>query len=155
MEENQRKEAPEPNDNRKKSGSQKGNQKARTHGIYAFRARGIEALDNDQRGVYIQLRDQFKSEPGRIEYRERLAANVAMLLELGFAHIGELAAKGYPVWKTPPVARMGVYLNALIRLIDSWPKDKNEIHNIYDLMTQKAKNKDKDNERQSESTTKE
>jgi len=126
---------------------------AKTHGIYAFRDRGIEALDNDQRGVYIKLRDQFKSEPGRIEYRERLAAHVAMLLELGFAHIGELAAKGYPVWKSPPVARMGTYVNALVRLMDHWPQDKNKNQTILDLMTNEIK--DKDNERQSESTTKE
>jgi len=116
----------------------------RKHSIYAFRDRGEVALDDPQRSVYIELRDQFKSEPGRLEYREHLAAHLAMMLELGFSHVGQLAEKGYPVWQSPPVARMGVYINALQRLIDHWPKDKQKAGNVLDLIMNNQK--DNDNE---------
>lgn len=106
----------------------------KSHGLYSFRDRGVEALDNDKRSVYIQLREQFKSEPGRLQYREDLAAHIAMMLELGFSTIRAQAEKGYPVWNSPPVARMGTYINAVIRLIDSWPKENKDNQNILDLM---------------------
>lgn len=111
-----------------------GGQNRKEHGIYAFERRGSAALDDDQQSVYIELRDQFKSEPGRLEYREHLAGHIAMMLELGFSNIGQLAEKGQPIWESPPVARMGTYLNALIRLIDGWPKDAKDNKNILDLM---------------------
>ena len=124
----------ETDNQQQKEAGKKGGQAGKEHGIYAFRDRGPAALDDDQRTVYIQLRDQFKSDPGRLEYREHLAAHLGMMLELGFSNIQTLAEQGRPIWESPPVARMGVYMNALIRLIDSWPKDQNKPKNIFDIM---------------------
>ena len=116
-----------------------------THGINAFEKRGTAALDVDKRSVYIQLRDQFKSEPGRLEYREQLAAQLAMMLELAFADMRKLAEQKRSIWTSPPVAKMGTYVNALIRLIDGWPKDQNRQTNILDIMNG-AKQDDQTNE---------
>lgn len=134
MTENKEKDTPEPkHDDQKKIVSEAARimgQASRKHGIHAFENRGTAALDADQRSVYIQLRDQFKSEPGRLEYRERLAAQLSMMLELAFSDNQKLAKQGRSIWTSPPTQRMGTYLNSLIRLLDGWPKDQNKPTNI-------------------------
>ena len=109
-------------------------QAGRKHGIYSFRDRGPDALAQDQKSLYIELRDQFKSEPGRLEFRELFAAHLAMMLELGFSDLKDQAEKGRGIWNSPPVTKMGTYVNALIRLLDSWPKESKDKKNILDLM---------------------
>ena len=149
MTEKQEKYEPEPNhDDQKITPSQAAavlGKLGKTHGINAFEKRGTVTLDADKRSVYIQLRDQFRSEPGRLEYREQLAAQLAMMLDLAFADMRKLAEQGRSIWTSPPVARMGVYTNALIRLIDGWPKDQNRQTNILDIMNG-AKQDDQTNE---------
>jgi hypothetical protein len=107
----------------KQVGAQPGNANSRKHGIYALELRGENSLAPAQRSRLQELKEQFNSEPGRVEYRQELAAFLAMMLELGFSSIREIAEKGGSIWESPPVARMGVYLNALIRLLDGWPKE--------------------------------
>lgn len=104
-----------------------------THGIYALQNTGESSLEPAQRSRLQELKDQFASEPGRVEYRRELASFLAMMLELGMSNIRDVAEKGGNIWESPPVARMGVYLNALIRLLDGWPKEAGN-QNIIDLL---------------------
>jgi len=106
----------------------------KTHGIYSFQTRGPDALGPQERSYFLQIRDKFNAEPGRLEYRKDLAAMLATMLELGFADLRYKAERGYPIWTSPPVQRMGTYVNALIRLMDGWPKDQDQNKNILDLM---------------------
>jgi hypothetical protein len=105
-----------------------------THGLYSFRDRGPDALTEEKRSRYAELKEQFDSEPGRIEYRKELATHLATMLELGFSDIRARAERGQPIWSSPPVARMGTYVNALIRLQDNWPKEAKDNRNILELM---------------------
>jgi len=110
------------------------NKNALKHGAYSFQAKGEKALTEPNKSRYIELKQQFESQPGREEYRKELAAFIAMMLELGFSDIRTRAEAGRPIWDTPPVARMGSYLNTLVRLMDSWPKDKPQHASIIELL---------------------
>lgn len=104
------------------------------HGLYAFEVRGEAALSEPQRSRYLELRDQFNTTPGREEYRVELAAFIAMMIELAKGDIQARAAKGQSIWTSPPVAKMGTYINTLVRLMDNWPKDKPGPATIVELM---------------------
>lgn len=97
--------------------------RALKHGLYAIEHRGEAALSETGRTRLQELRDQFMSEPGRVEYRQELAAHIALILELGWSHMREITENGGKLWDSAPIARMGTYLNTLARLLDSWPKD--------------------------------
>lgn len=110
-----------------------GNDAAKKHGMYSFRRRGEEALTVYQQGRYAELKRQFDSEPGRVEYRKELAVHVAMMLEIGFWNLREIVEKGGDIWTSPPIRVMGTYLNSLQRLLDGWPKER-VIQDITDLL---------------------
>ena len=102
--------------------------KSKRHGIYSFRDQGEDALGNNKRSRYIELREQFKSDPGRVEYRQHLAVHIAMMIELGFDELRRVVETGGSIWTSPPTKRMATYLNSLIRLLDGFPKVKGDRH---------------------------
>jgi hypothetical protein len=114
------------------------------HGLYVVRDRDEAALTPAGRSRLQELRDQFMTEPGRIEYRQDLAAHIALMLEVGFSYIREVAEKGGVVWDTPPVKSMGTYLNTLCRLLDGWPKEQTrnnaELEHIQRVIEEHDKN---------------
>ena len=97
--------------------------RALKHGMLAVEYRGDAALSETGRTRLQELREQFMSEPGRVEYRQELAAHIALILELGWSHMREITENGGAIWESAPIARMGTYLNTLARLLDSWPKE--------------------------------
>jgi hypothetical protein len=109
-------------------------QKSVTHRMVAFRNRGEDALTPAQAGYFAIIREQFRSQPGRMEYREQLAASLAMLCELGFSHLREHAEKGVSIWDTDVIKRLGTYINSLTRLLDNWPKEDGGPKNIIDVL---------------------
>ena len=98
-------------------------QAARKHGIFAFMDRGEEALEPVQRSRYIELREQLENHEGREDYRIELAVHIAMIWELAVAEMRKLTEEGKTIWTSNPVRFAGTYLNTLIRLLDSFPKD--------------------------------
>ena len=100
------------------------NQQAnRSHGIFAFDARGEAALEPVQRSRYIELREQLADHPGREDYRIELAVHIAMMWELAVDEMRRLTKEEKSIWTSAPVRFAGTYLNTLIRLLDSFPKD--------------------------------
>ena len=118
-------------------------QSGRKHGAYSFRQRGEDALGPVQRSRLQELKDQFTSEPGRLEYRRDLAAFLAMIVELGGANIREIVENGGNIWDSSPISKMGTYLNGLIRLLDTWPKDKSP-QDITELLSGRSRDADED-----------
>jgi len=110
------------------------NKNAVTHGVYSFRDKGPDSLTEAQKSRYIELRDQFRSEPGRIEYRLELAAHLAMMCDLAWTEIRAKSEAGRNIWDLPVVGKMAMYMNPLIRLMDSWPKNQGANKNILDVM---------------------
>ena len=104
------------------------------HGIYRFRDQGEDGLLPDKISRYQELKGQFDTEPGRLEFRKELAVHLATMLELGFYDLRNLAESGKSIWEAPPIARMGTYLNSLVRLLDGWPKEDGGAKNIIDVL---------------------
>ncbi len=110
------------------------NQNAVTHGMYSFIQRGEDALPPEKRSRYQELREQFESEPGRLDYRKQLAAFLAQVCEIGFDRLRVDTESGKDIWTTPgPLKMLGVYVNSLTRLLDSWPKENGK-KNVIDLL---------------------
>jgi hypothetical protein len=116
---------------------QRGNA-ALKHGMVAYERHGEAMLSDTGRGRLQELKEQFRTEPGRVEYREELAANIAILLELGFSYMREVTEAGGNLWECPPIRIAGVYLNSLIRLLDGWPKEQS-LHDITTILTGEAR----------------
>lgn len=104
------------------------------HGLYVIRDRDESALTPAGRSRLSELRDQFMSEPGRLEYRQELAAHLALMLEVGFSHLHQVTEAGGALWEAPPIKTMGTYLNTLVRLLDGWPKDKSGMQDITAML---------------------
>ncbi len=102
---------------------QKAGRVSRKHGMSSFDMRGISALDLKERSRYAELRVQLASSPGRADYKLELLVHLAMLLDLGFSHLRELAEQGKPIWSSSPIKRLGTYVNSTMRLLDSFPRD--------------------------------
>ncbi len=111
-----------------------GNKNAVKHGVYSFRDRGQDALTDPQKSRYVELKQLFDSEPGRLEYRGELTAHLAMMVDMAFSDIRKQAEAGRSIWTSAPTARLGTYVNALIRLLDNWPKDKPGHANVIEML---------------------
>ena len=109
-------------------------QAARTHGMYALRDRGEDAMTPNQRSRLQELKELFSSEPGRVEYRRELAAFCALLVEVGMGNIREGVESGLNVWEMSPTKNIAVFMNSLIRLLDNWPKESKPPENIGALV---------------------
>lgn len=109
-------------------------QKNTTHGLNAFENRGPASLAPSKAAYLNELRDKFKTEPGRLEYRQELAAALAMICELGFSNLRTEAEKGADIWESGVIRRLGVYINSLQRLLDNWPKEDGGPKNIIDVL---------------------
>lgn len=115
---------------------------ARTHGAYALEHRGESALEPGQKTRLQELKEQFMSEPGRVEYRRDLAAFLALIVELGGSDIRKIAESGGNIWQSSPISRMGTYLNSLIRLLDNWPNDHQPLNLSEHIMSNIGESKD-------------
>lgn len=109
----------------KKSTELDGNQRARKHGMYSVVKNGEQAMTPPQKSRYLELKELFESEPGRAEYRVNLGALLAEIIEQGCDQLRVDASQGKNVWTTPgPLKSIGVFINSVTRLLESWPKDK-------------------------------
>lgn len=103
-----------------------GNENARTHGMFAIDRRGEAAMTSTQRSRYQELKELLSTEPGRDDYRQELAAMLAVIVEAGMSELHRLADEGQNIYGSNVLKTLAVYQNTLIRLLNSWPKDKNK-----------------------------
>ena len=115
---------------------QEAGQKNIKHRINAFENRGPDALQPYQRAYLNELREKFETESGRLEYRKDLAAALAMICDLGFGHLREIAEKGGDIrliWESGVISGLDTYINSLARLLDGFPKESGG-RNIIDVL---------------------
>lgn len=117
-------------------------QASRTHGAYSLERRGESSLEPGGLTRLQELKQQFMSEPGRVEYRRDLAAFLALIVELGGSDIRKIAESGGNIWQSSPISRMGTYLNSLIRLLDNWPNDHQPLNLSEHIMSNIGESKD-------------
>ena len=98
-------------------------QASRKHAVYAFEHRGPEALDPLQVGRLNELRQMLEDSPGRTELRRELTARMALICELGFAHLRQQTENGEDIWQGGIIRRLGSYVAETRRLLDSFEDD--------------------------------
>ena len=103
-----------------------GNNAARKHGIYAFKDRGEESLTIENVKSLHDLRELVKTNPGRQELRQELAARVALIVYLGFNEMQKDAESGR-LWRGPVIKSAATWVAELRRLLDSFPEDSDII----------------------------
>ena len=96
---------------------------ARKHAIYAFESRGVQALDSAQVERLVELRQMLADAPGRTEFRRELTARMALICELGFAHLREQTEVGQDIWQGGIIGRLATYVAETRRLLDSFEDD--------------------------------
>lgn len=92
---------------------------ARKHSIHAFESRGEEALNPSKINRLRELRQLLAEDPGRIEYRLELTARMALICELGFAHLKAKADAEEDIWESGVIRRLATYVAETRRLLDS------------------------------------
>ena len=92
----------------------------RTHGVHSFERRGQDALEPAQVARLVELRQMVSDAPGRTELRRELTARMALICELGFAHLRQQAENGEDVWQGGIIRRLGSYVAETRRLLDSF-----------------------------------
>jgi hypothetical protein len=103
-----------------------------THGITAFEDRGDIAL-TPQRGAYLaELKAKLSTQPGREDYRVDLTAALALICEMGFSQLRQDAEQKKDIWGGGVINKLGVYVNSLSRLLDSFPPDAEKPKTILD-----------------------
>jgi hypothetical protein len=98
-------------------------QASRSHGIFAFRKRGEDALNPSQVDRLADLRALLQNEPGRTELRCELTARMAMICHLGFVHLERQAEAGNEIWEGGVIHRLATYVSETRRLLDSFDQD--------------------------------
>lgn len=110
-----------------------------THGIHAFEDRGENAL-TPERGAYLrELKSRLATSGGRVEARQDLAAALGTIVNMGFSQMQQDAEAKKDIWNSGVVGRLGVYINAYIRLLDNWP-DGEKPQNIIDALKGRTDN---------------
>ena len=92
-------------------------QAARSHGIHGIEKRGEDALDPQGVDRLCELRQLLAEESGRKEYRLELTARMALICELGFAHLQQKAEAGEEIWEGGIIRRLATYVAETRRLI--------------------------------------
>ena len=103
---------------------QPGNRKAVSHGIHAFQDNGPNRLQPAQINRLAELRELVKEEPGRQELRQELTARMALICELGFAHLRERTEAGDDIWSSGIIRRLATYVAETRRLLDSFQPEQ-------------------------------
>jgi hypothetical protein len=103
-------------------------QAARSHGAYAFRDRGEQALEQPQRSRLEELKEQVQERDGVLQLLQERAANAVMVVEVITSHVAREVKLGVQLSDIPVLRALPAFMNtaqrALKDLIDLMPEDK-------------------------------
>ena len=85
---------------------------ARTHGAYAFRDRGEQALEQPQRSRLEELKEQVRERTGVLQLMQERAANAVMMTELVTSYIAREVKMGVPLSQIGAVRSLPAFLMA-------------------------------------------
>lgn len=104
---------------------------ARSHGFYAFQARGEAALDAPQRSRLQEIREQVQDNQGILDAMIERTAAAVMLAELAEAWIRDQAERGVPFDQMTMLNRISNFQETarrhLLQLSQMIPKDQGAI----------------------------
>lgn len=92
-------------------------QAARTHGAHSFEARGVEALTNEQRPIYTEIREQVQTRDGVLELLKEQTVKAVMMVELLTAYAVESQRAGVPLDDIKTFNRLPAFFNSAHRAL--------------------------------------
>jgi hypothetical protein len=92
-------------------------QAARSHGAYAFRDRGDQALEQPQRSRLEELKAQVQEREGVLELMQDRAANAVMIVEVITSHIAKEVKLGIPLSNIPILRALPAFMNTAQRAL--------------------------------------
>lgn len=114
---------------------------ARKHGVYAFRARGEEALTEQGRSRLLELRDTVQTRPGVVELLKDQTVNMVLLSELVTEYVSEQARDGRPLEEIKLLNRLPHFMTgalqsikALLAELPDEPGDSAELIRIQTIL---------------------
>ena len=90
---------------------------ARTHGAHAFEARGVEALTENQRPIYTEIREQVQTRDGVLELMKEQTVKAVMVVELLTAYAVESQRAGVPLDDIKTLNRLPAFFNSAQRAL--------------------------------------
>ena len=112
---------------------------ARTHGAYAFRDRGEQALEQPQRSRLEELKEQVQERAGVLTLMQERAANAVMMAELVTSYIAREVKSGIPLSQINAVRVLPAFMNtanrALAQLYAMLPDDK-DVLDVGEMIAQ-------------------
>jgi hypothetical protein len=114
--------------------NRKNGQQYQTHGIYAFEARGPDALAPEKISRLAELRALAATESGRLDLRKELTARLGLLVEMGFSQMRKDAEAGKDIFSSSVIKSFGVFANTFLRSLDNWPKDAEKPKDILEAL---------------------
>ena len=91
------------------------------HGLYRFRDSG--KLPAERQSLVKELKARLETAPGRLDYKVDLAAHLAVMIELGFSEMAEVADSGKSPYSSPVVEPVTKIVNSLVRLLQTFPNE--------------------------------
>lgn len=98
-----------------KTNARPDNTSAVTHGAYAFRARGLETLDETGRSYHAELTEMVQTRPGVVELMQRNLVDACQIVALLNADVVAKAAGGKPIDEIGALHMLAVYMNSAQR----------------------------------------
>lgn len=92
-------------------------QAARSHGAYAFRDRGDQALDQPQRSRLEELKEQVQERDGVLQLLQERAANAVMVVEVITSHVAREVKLGVPLSDIPILRALPAFMNTAQRAL--------------------------------------
>jgi hypothetical protein len=113
----------------------------KSHGVYAFRDRGVDALTHDQRSRRAEILETLETPGGADLMLREQAADARMIVELAFAHLREKYTEErtpgrlkYEIWKDPIIARLGTFLAEARRTLTALDEVSQPVKNVSDML---------------------
>jgi hypothetical protein len=92
-------------------------QKRATHGAYAFRDRGEEALQPSNRTRLAELREVVQDRQGVLDLMQEKCADSVLLFEIVQSHIAREIKKGRSLDNIPSVKALPAFMNSMQRAL--------------------------------------
>lgn len=106
-----------PKGNHNSHGGPAGNQKAVTHGAYAFQAHGEQALEPSGRSRLVELREVVQDKPGLLAVAQEKVADSILLFELVQSFVASEVKKGKPLGDIPVLKTLPAFANSMQRAL--------------------------------------
>jgi len=125
-------------------------QAARTHGGFAYQARGESSLDAPGRSMLAELKEQVKTRPELLGVLQDQVVDAVMITRILKSHIVEQVQRGIPIESVTALKALGTYQNTAMRgiacLLAEMPKSGEGTATVVEVLAAMRREDDNQNE---------